>query len=440
MPLILISCLFLGVVSCVGEQEQEQGDVESYSWVRGCNYIPFYAANDVTLWRDFDHEVIDRELGFAARLNLNCVRVFLQYVVFEHDPQGFLESFEHFLELSESHGLRVMPVLFDSCFGEEPRLGSNHGWVANPGYRRLAMEYREDLDTYLTAIVGRFGGDRRILLWDVMNEPEQTPQYWEIMGRLRIESFLVWASTRVRELDPTHPRTIGTAGKILGMRGRASLQDVLSFHCYEPEPEFSVRLREAEELAEELGKPVLLTECVRPRQGQAYSMTFEALSRSQIGWFFWELMENRVDFTAGQGVFFPDGAARLEAAAAVRGEAPEDLEGFASYPLSFTAADRELLLHWKSKPTPVERYASRAIWARILLVRLHKARNLQSFARYMETWNEAERFYELGDIAKAAETLDGLLGQIEPVVRTWSGSQGAGSERGLTADEEERPR
>jgi hypothetical protein len=58
----------------------------------------------------------------------------------------------------------------------------------------------------------------------------------------------------------------------------------------------------------------------------------------------------------------------------------------------------------------------------------------------METWNEAERFYELGDIAKAAETLDGLLGQIEPVVRTWSGSQGAGSERGLTADEEERPR
>ena len=31
--------------------------------IRGVNYVPSYASNEVMIWRDFDADVIDRELG-----------------------------------------------------------------------------------------------------------------------------------------------------------------------------------------------------------------------------------------------------------------------------------------------------------------------------------------------------------------------------------------
>ena len=51
---------------------------EDYSWIRGANYVPTYAHNDIELWTKFDPEVIDRELGYAQRAGLNSVRVFFQ--------------------------------------------------------------------------------------------------------------------------------------------------------------------------------------------------------------------------------------------------------------------------------------------------------------------------------------------------------------------------
>ena len=63
------------------------------------NYVPSYARNDVQTWMDHDPAVVDRELGYAERMKLNTVRVFLQYAVYEHDPKLFLERFEGFLGL-----------------------------------------------------------------------------------------------------------------------------------------------------------------------------------------------------------------------------------------------------------------------------------------------------------------------------------------------------
>ena len=85
------------------------------------------------MWLHYDHAIIDRELGYAQQMGLNCVRVFLQSLVYHHDPQAFLANFEDFLATADKHGLKVMPILFDSCFGVSPSLESRHIWVANPG-------------------------------------------------------------------------------------------------------------------------------------------------------------------------------------------------------------------------------------------------------------------------------------------------------------------
>src|SRR5690606_6462214 len=115
----------------------------TFSGVRGANYVPSYACNDVVLWECFDKEVIDRELGYAAKLNLNSIRVFLQYLVYEKEPQAFLARFDTLLQLCAKHGLTLMPVLFDSC-GAEPILGHQEVydradkepapcWMSSPG-------------------------------------------------------------------------------------------------------------------------------------------------------------------------------------------------------------------------------------------------------------------------------------------------------------------
>ncbi len=62
-------------------------DADDFSWVRGANFVPSYARNDVQIWMDYDPVVVDRELGYAAKLDLNCVRVFLQVAVYNNDPQ-----------------------------------------------------------------------------------------------------------------------------------------------------------------------------------------------------------------------------------------------------------------------------------------------------------------------------------------------------------------
>ena len=128
----------------------------------GANYVASYAATSVEMWHRYDHAIIDQELGYARKMGLNCVRVFLQSLVYHHDPQTFLENFEDFLATADKHGLRVMPILFDSCFGVSPSLESRHIWVANPGPDRMAPQWWPESDAYATAVVSAHAGDKRI--------------------------------------------------------------------------------------------------------------------------------------------------------------------------------------------------------------------------------------------------------------------------------------
>ncbi|HXB35455.1 MAG TPA: hypothetical protein VNV35_18625, partial [Puia sp.] len=48
-------------------------------WLRGCDFIPSTAVNQLEMWQaaSFDTATIDRELGYAESIGLNCMRVFL---------------------------------------------------------------------------------------------------------------------------------------------------------------------------------------------------------------------------------------------------------------------------------------------------------------------------------------------------------------------------
>ncbi|MCY4593472.1 MAG: hypothetical protein OXC19_01575 [Bryobacterales bacterium] len=64
------------------------------------------------MWRLYDSERIDRELGYIKSVGANNVRDWQAWVVFDVD------KFKDFLALACRNGLSVMPVLWDSCFGD----------------------------------------------------------------------------------------------------------------------------------------------------------------------------------------------------------------------------------------------------------------------------------------------------------------------------------
>jgi len=325
---IPISVMLFGAI-CAGTALAETDDLSS---MRGANYVPSYARNDVAIWMDYDPAVVGRELGYAQKLRLNTVRVFLQQAVHEKQPEKFLADFESLLSLCDQHDIRLMPVLFDSCFDPQTvDLEDYRGktWMPSPGFSRLGARDRPAMERYIRAVVGGHKDDRRVVLWDVMNEPESTGHYgdWERGGRQTIDEFVRWSLRRVKEEKPTQPLTIGWAGTESNIAA-IDLVDVICIHLYGPPEELTPRIREAQHWGRLHGKPVIMNEFIgRPRQ--PFERAMPIVTERKIGWCFWELMIGRTQFSEGaypyQGLLYPDGAC-LDAGevAVVAGVSPEE--------------------------------------------------------------------------------------------------------------------
>jgi acyl-homoserine-lactone acylase len=290
----------------IGAQDWKQDD---FRWMHGANYVASYAATDVEMWLRYDHAVIDRELGYARKLGLNCVRVFLQSLVYHHAPKAFLERFEDFLATADKHGLKVMPILFDSCFGVAPSLESRHLWVANPGPDRMAKEWWPESDAYATAVVSAHVGDKRIALWDVMNEPTATHLAGTPEGKALIDAFVAHSCSLVRKLDPTHAITVGIA--TWDNRDVLPLVDVLSCHSYAAGVEaFRADLTGTRNQARAASKPWIVSECCNPAAGSTYEMAMPVLRELDVGHTVWQLIIGRDQFNAASGLVYPDGTVR----------------------------------------------------------------------------------------------------------------------------------
>jgi len=74
------------------------------------------------------------------------MRVYLHDLVWHQDPVGFKDRIEQYLGVSDRHGIKTIFVLFDDCWHDNPKLGTqptprpgvhNSGWVKGPGTRVL---------------------------------------------------------------------------------------------------------------------------------------------------------------------------------------------------------------------------------------------------------------------------------------------------------------
>ena len=278
-------------------------------WRQGANFLPSSASNQFEMFQadTFDEATISRELGWAAELNFNAVRVFLHNAMWTDDAKGFLKRVDTFLRIADSHGIGTMLVLFDGCWDPHPKLGKqleprprvhNSRWVQAPGAKILGDPAAIDkLEGYVKGVVGRYANDSRVLLFDVFNEPDnansgsyssigdRVPSAEDAWGKelkplLKAQgarSLIAKALRWSREIGPSQPLTVGvywapsgneeadqyrgeTGGWVLGV------VDVTSFHNYD-----QIRGVATEVLnLKSLGRPVICSEYMARGVGSTF--------------------------------------------------------------------------------------------------------------------------------------------------------------------------
>ncbi len=265
--------------------------------IKGCNYLPRTAVNMTEMWRaeTFDPGTIDEELGWAEKAGYNSVRVFLQYLVWQDDPGGMKKRLGDFLAIADRHGMRAMLILFCDCAfsGKEPYLGKqdepvpgvhNSQWVPSPGLKRVTDRNAwPDLERYVKDVVGHFGQDHRVLIWDLYNEPGMSD-----MGENSIpllEAAFRWA----RSVGPTQPLTTGpyTFDFTDAVPSTAlDLSDVISFHNYLPATELEGYIA----ICKRYNRPVLCTEWLRRQHDNTFQSMLPIFAKHHIGWYLWGLV------------------------------------------------------------------------------------------------------------------------------------------------------
>ena len=281
---------------------------EERPWIRGFNFMPSSACNTTELWQreTFDEGVIDRELAWGADLGFNSARVFLQYLVWEHDAAGFKKRFERFLELAAKNNMSVMPVLFDDCaFGEppfsEPFLGEQKAltpgmiapcWTPSPGHSRVTDQNAwPQLESYIKDIVSSFKDDPRVIVWDIYNEPGNRQMGSKSLPLL--EASFAWA----RASNPSQPLTSGiwtpAPGKTEEITAvndvQASLSDVISFHLYGGKKQLAQEI----ERCRKYERPVLCTEWMARPLGGRWQTDLPLLFEEGVGCYHWGLVNGR---------------------------------------------------------------------------------------------------------------------------------------------------
>lgn len=184
-------------------------------WLVGCNYIPASAINQLEMWQSdtFDPAQIDKELGWAENIGFNFLRVFLHDVAWQSDPNGFKNRIRQFLTICEKHKIKVMFVFFDDCWYGNPKPGKqqeptpgfhNSYWLQSPAFAiKKDSSLWKPLEEYVKDILYTYSEDKRIILWDLYNEPGNNDFYNESLPL--VKKITKW----FREINPSQPMTIG---------------------------------------------------------------------------------------------------------------------------------------------------------------------------------------------------------------------------------------
>ncbi len=315
---ILVAAVFVGQAYSSTKQWTPQQANEWYAkqlWLVGSNYIPNTAINELEMWQadTFDLPTIDRELGWAESLGMNTMRVFLHNLVWQGDGSDFLNRIEKFLVVADKHHIRPTFVLLDSVWDPNPKIGKqreprphvhNSGWVQAPGAELLKNPSRWDkeLKPYIVGVIGHFRDDQRVLMWDLMNEPDNTngsykkeelPNKPQAALRLLRKEWK-WA----RSVNPSQPLTSGvwqgddwsSDAKLSAMaKFQLHNSDVITYHNYDPPKEMQKRI----DSLKRFHRPIICTEYMARPRGSTFEAILPLLKNEHVAAYNWGFVNGK---------------------------------------------------------------------------------------------------------------------------------------------------
>jgi len=282
-------------------------------WLVGSNYIPATAINELEMWQadTFDPKRIDTELGWAESIGFNTMRVFLHDLLWQRDAKGFQKRIDTFLNICERHHIKPLLVLFDSVWDPDPKLGKqraptpgvhNSGWLQSPGAKALEDKSQYPrLEVYVKGVVGAFANDKRILGWDIWNEPDNSNagSYKDPTNKAElVTALLPQAFAWAREAHASQPLTSGvwkdndwSSPEKMNPTEKVQIEqsDVISFHSYDKPDGFERRLKYL------LGyhRPIICTEYMARGNGSTFEGSLPIAKKNHVGAINWGLVAGK---------------------------------------------------------------------------------------------------------------------------------------------------
>jgi Cellulase (glycosyl hydrolase family 5) len=266
-------------------------------WLVGADFLPSTAINQLEMWQaeTFDTATINKELGWAAAIGMNVMRVYLHDLAWKADAKGFKKRMDKFLSIAAAHKIKILFCIFDDCWNPDPVIGKqpepkpgvhNSGWVRSP-----SMTVHNDstqwsyLKIYVTDILTSFKNDKRILLWDLYNEPANSGYGVSSLPLLKKVYEWAWA------VRPSQPLSTGVWFKDFPVVNTFQLNnsDVITFHNYED----TVSMKQAIDSLQKLGRPVICTEYMARKNNSKFETHLPILKRYHVAAINWGLVSGK---------------------------------------------------------------------------------------------------------------------------------------------------
>ena len=286
-----------GVPALKWSKEKANKWYETIDWPVGCNFYPSTAINQLEMWQQetFDTETMDRELGWAEDIGFNMLRVYLHYLPWQEDAEGFKKRIDTYLDLADKHGMKTMFVLFDDCWYGNAELGKqpepvpglhNSGWLQCPRYAEVFdTSVWPVLEAYTKDIISSYKDDKRVAVWDLYNEPGNTHFPHETMPLLK--EVFKWA----RQINPSQPITtsiwnFNKAAFSAQNNWILKNSDIITYHNY---GDFEDQKKDIAEF-KSFGRPVICTEYLARTFGSKFETCLPLMKQENVGAINWGLV------------------------------------------------------------------------------------------------------------------------------------------------------
>ncbi len=267
------------------------------NWLVGADFLPSTAINQLEMWQQetFDTKTIDKELGWAASIGMNVMRVYLHDLAWKADAVGFKKRMNNFLAIAAKHKIKILFCIFDDCWNPDAKIGKqpepkpgvhNSGWVRSPNeaVHNDSAQWNY-LEKYVKDILSTFKNDKRILMWDLYNEPANSGYGNTSFPLLKKVFKWAWA------VRPSQPLTVGVWFMDYPEINKYQLDnsDVITFHNYSD----TVSMKQAIDSLQKRGRPVICTEYMARSNNSKFETHLPVLKRYNVGAINWGLVSGK---------------------------------------------------------------------------------------------------------------------------------------------------